>query len=159
MFKNLSDINMLCDDRQQPLQACAVSPQTNQKSCDVTEKHIEEGYFDDDGRDRSMFEQAQREIIDRKLFLNPSFSRNTYMKLCLINKNGVAKLMQRYAGTNLNGYINGIRLEYAVRLMHENQDLPIKAVAYDSGFRCLRTFYRLFLKKYGVTPTKYKERL
>lgn len=130
------------------------------KSCDVTEKHIEERYFDDDElHDRALFEQVQREIIDRKLFLNPSFSRNTYMKLCLINKNGVAKLMQRYAGTNLNGYINGMRLEYAVQLMHKNHDLPIKAVAWDSGFRCLRTFYRLFLKKYGVTPTKYKERL
>ena len=129
------------------------------KNGDVTETHIENRYFDDDSRGWSLFEQAQREIMDGKLFLNPAFSREIYMKLCLVNKNGVARLMQRYAGTNLNGYINSIRLEYALRLMRENPDLPIKAVAFDSGFRCLRTFYRLFLKKYGVTPTKYKERL
>lgn len=129
------------------------------KNGDVTETHIEKRYFDDDSRGRSLFEQAQREIMDGKLFLNPAFSRDTYMSLCPMNKNGVARLMQRYAETNLNGYINGMRLEYALRLMRENPDLPIKAVAFDSGFRCLRTFYRLFFKKYGVTPTKYKERL
>lgn len=129
------------------------------KNGDVTEKHIEKRYFDDDSRGWSLFEQAQREIMDGNLYLNPAFSRDTYMKLCPMNKNGVARLMQRYAGTNLNGYINGMRLEYALRLMRENPDLPIKAVAFDSGFRCLRTFYRLFLKKYGVTPRKYKERL
>ena len=109
--------------------------------------------------DRLLFEQIHQSIVRDKLYLDPAFSRKTYIKLCLVNKNRVAKLVQRYAGTNLNGYINSIRLEYALRLMRENPDLPIKAVAFDSGFRCLRTFYRLFLKKYGVTPTKYKERL
>lgn len=129
------------------------------KNRDVIKRHIKNRYSDDNRRGWSLFEQAQREIIGGKLFLNPKFSRETYMKLCPMNKNVVAKLLQRYAGTNLNGYINGMRLEYAVRLMSENPDWPVKAVAFESGFRSLRTFYRLFFKKFGVTPTIYKERL
>lgn len=109
------------------------------------------------GRDRQLFEQAHQAIVEGRLFLNPDFSRDTYIRLCLINKNGVARLMRKYAGTNLNGYINGLRLEYASALLRKDSDMPIKAVAMDSGFKNLRTFYRLFIHKYGMTPTKYKE--
>ena len=109
--------------------------------------------------DKLLFEQIHRSIIKDKLYLDPAFSRKTYIKLCLMNKNRVAKLVQKHAGTNLNGYINGLRLEHAARLLREKPELPIKAVAIDSGFRSRRTFYRLFAEKYGVTPTIYKERL
>lgn len=113
----------------------------------------------DELHDRQLFEEAHRAIVDRALFLDPAFSRDTYIKLCLVNKNGVARLMRKYAGTNLNGYINGLRLEYASRLLRKDRDIPIKAVAIDSGFKNLRTFYRLFARKYGMTPTQYKETL
>lgn len=109
--------------------------------------------------DRLLFEQIHRSIVRDKLYLDPAFSRKTYIKLCLVNKNRVAKLVQRYARTNLNGYINGLRLEHAAWLLRERPELPIKAVAIDSGFRSRRTFYRLFVAKYGVTPTIYKENL
>lgn len=110
-------------------------------------------------RDRQLFERIHRAIIKGRLYLDPAFSRDSYIKLGLVNKNRVAKIMKLYAGTNLNGYINALRLEYAARLMRERADLPMKAVALDSGFRSLRTFYRLFIKRFGMTPTRYKDEL
>lgn len=110
-------------------------------------------------RYKALFEQAHRTITAGKLYLNPDFSRDTYIKLCLANKNLVAQIVRRYTGTNLNGYINGLRLEHSLVLMRTQPDLPIKAVALDSGFSSLRSFYRLFMARYGVTPTKFKKSL
>lgn len=110
-------------------------------------------------KEKELFEQIHQTIKTQQLFLDPNFSREKYIKLSLINKNKVGHLIQQYAGTNLNRYINEMRLEYAAKLMRENPESPIKAIAINSGFNNIRTFYRLFSAKYGVTPTEYKENL
>lgn len=110
-------------------------------------------------RDRELFEYINQTIIEQQLFLDPEFSREKFMKIGLINKNKVAQLLQQYANTNLNGYINNLRLEYALELIQNQPDLPIKAIAIDSGFNCSRTFYRFFQQKYGMTPAEYKDSL
>ena len=109
-------------------------------------------------REKELFEKIHKTIVEQHLFLNPFFSRDTFIRLGLINKNKVARLLKKYTGTNMHGYINGLRLEYAAKLLTEHPDAPMKAVAIDSGFINIRTFYRLFLSKYGATPTNYKKR-
>ena len=110
-------------------------------------------------KDRELFERIHQTIIEQQLFLNPLFSRVEFIKLGLINKNKVAQMLQKYAGTNLRGYINDLRLDYAVRLMKEHPEVPIKAISINSGFKNSRTFYQLFFLKYGVTPSCYKDKL
>lgn len=113
----------------------------------------------DDQRDRELFERLHRTIVERQLFLDPNFSRDTFMELGLLNRNKAARLLKLYAGTNLSGYINALRLEYAEKLIQEHPELQIKVVALESGFSNVRTFYRLFWEKNGVTPSEYKEKL
>ena len=110
-------------------------------------------------KERELFEQIHQTIVEQQLFLDPDFSRTKFIKIGLVNKNKVARMLQQYAGTNLNGYINGMRLEYAARLLREHPADPIKAIAANSGFNSLRTFYRLFSEKYGMSPVEYKEKL
>lgn len=105
--------------------------------------------------DRELFERLHRLIVDDKLFLDPNFSREHVMKLGLMNKNKAASLFRQFAHTNFNGYVNALRLEYALSLMHRQPRMPVKAVAYDSGFNSIRTFYRAFEKVYGKTPVEY----
>ena len=104
-----------------------------------------------------LFEQIHNAIIGEKLFLNPRFSRNEYIALGAANRNKAAQLLREFAGTNLYGYINDMRLEYARELMLERPDAPVKAISADAGFSNIRTFYRLFLSKYGTTPTNYRK--
>ena len=106
---------------------------------------------------KMLFEQIHSVIIDKKLFLSPQFSRNEYIALGAANRNKAAQLLREFAGTNLYGYINDMRLEYARELMLERPDAPIKAISADAGFSNIRTFYRLFLSKYGTTPTNYRK--
>ena len=137
-------------------------PEALSMPVDTEEKEADEVTCISDAKDvsdKELFERIHHLIVSDKLFLDPGFSRETYIKLSLVNKNKVGQLVQRYAGTNLNGYINDMRLEYAVGLLHEKPDMPIKALVVDSGFSSVRTFYRLFTAKYGVTPTQYRDNL
>ena len=111
------------------------------------------------GSKQELFEQIHHRIISEQLFLDPDFSREHIIRLGLINKNKVALLFRQFANTNFNGYINALRLEYALNMMREQPDVPIKAIAYDAGFNSIRTFYRAFEKVYGKTPAEYKDTL
>ena len=54
---------------------------------------------------------------------------------------------------NLNEFVNGLRVNYAVDAMQQGRD--VISAAFDSGFNSLRTFYRAFGRKLGMTPKEY----
>ncbi len=122
----------------------------------MLDENFSSGQVED--KEKALFYQIHRVIVEQQLFLDPNFSRNQVIKIGLINKNKVAKLVRKYTGTNLNGYINSLRLEYAFRWMKEHPDAPIKAVALSCGYSNVRTFYRQFMNRCGQTPTQCKEK-
>lgn len=107
-------------------------------------------------KDEALFREMHQKIVDGKLFLDPDFSRDKLVRLSLTNKNKVASLLRTYAHNNFNGYVNELRMAYAERLLRRDPDITVKALAIDSGFNSLRTFYRMFQQKYGMTPAEYK---
>lgn len=107
-------------------------------------------------RERELFERVHKIITEQQLYLDPMFSRKKFITISFVNKNKVARLLTKYTGTNLNGYINGLRVDYALKLMLEHPDASLKAISADAGFNNIRTFYRAFFAKFGVTPSTYK---
>ena len=137
-------------------------PEALSMPVDTEEKEADEVTCISDAKDvsdRELFERIHHLIVSDKLFLDPAFSREHVIKLALVNKNKVAKMFRQFAHTNFNGYVNALRLEYALALMHSQPEMPIKAVAYDAGFNSVRTFYRAFEKAYDKTPVEYKASL
>ena len=60
-------------------------------------------------------------------------------------------------GTNFNGYINGLRINYAIKLMKKYPNYTIRAIADESGFNSAPILYNLFKKKTGMTPYEFKK--
>ena len=56
--------------------------------------------------------------------------------------------------TSLHSYVQDKRLEYAARLLQEN-DLPISQAAQLSGYTNMSHFSKSFVKKFGVLPKDY----
>lgn len=109
--------------------------------------------------DRFLFERIEQRIIGDKLFLNPDFSREELVKALHIPKNKFAQLFRQYTGINFPKYVNNLRLDYAAKMLREYPDYTIDAVARSSGMSTVQTFHRLFLEKFGVTPTEYRSGL
>ena len=59
-------------------------------------------------------------------------------------------------GVSFVSYLNDFRLNVAARLLSSN-DYSILSVAENCGFFNLSYFNRMFKKKYGVTPGRYRE--
>lgn len=140
-----------CEFRQEKLESVALE--------EVAEEFLPEEAKGSEEDERKLFERIHRTIVDQRLYLNPDFSREDFMELGLLNRNKSASLLKKYAGTNLSGYINALRLEYAKKLIQIHPEALVKSIAVHSGFSNVRTFYRLFYEKYGVTPSGYKDEI
>lgn len=103
-----------------------------------------------------LFDKLEQILIDRKLFLNDTLSRDDLMQLIHVGKNRIARIIQQCAGTNLNGYVNRLRLEYATRLLKQHPNHTINSVAEACGFSNAQTFHRLFRGAFGMTPAEYR---
>lgn len=108
---------------------------------------------------KSLFEELETLVNKEFLFLDPDINRDMLIKRLHIPKNALAQIIQTYAHTNFNGYINKKRLEYSILRLKDYHNYTIQAVAIDSGFSNVRTFYRTFREKYGMTPAEYRETL
>lgn len=102
------------------------------------------------------FMRMESVLVGEKLFLQSKFGRDELLRATGVSKNALVGLLRAYAGSsNLNDYLNKLRAEYAVKVMKENPHLTIDAIAEASGFNSRSTFYRIFVKIWGMTPTQY----
>lgn len=106
--------------------------------------------------DREFFRLLAFEIVERKMFLDPAFSRETLMTEFSIPKNKFATLFRQHSSTAFTTYINDLRLEYATRILTDSPYFTIDTVARECGMSSLQTFYRLFVQKYGMTPAEFR---
>lgn len=104
------------------------------------------------------FMRMETIIMENKLFLNPKLTRDDILAVVGIAKNSLVPILRKYAGcTNLNDYINRLRLEYAVKLIKSNKVYTIDSIAESSGFNSRSTFYRAFQNVFGMSPSQYLE--
>lgn len=72
-------------------------------------------------------------------------------------ENQIAQVIQAGAGTNLAGYLNGLRMEYAARLLIRYPEYTVNAIAQEAGIPNLSSFHRLFKNRYGMTPSEFRK--
>lgn len=130
-------------------------PEENGKQAQSGEKEDDYGDARMSTEDR-LFEELDRLVEKDQLFLDPNISRELLLNQLHISKNTFAQLIQTYSGTNFSGYINNKRLDYSIHLLKDYKRYTIEAVATDSGFSNVRSFYRIFREKYGMTPSEYR---
>ena len=117
----------------------------------------EAGEEDTDRKLLELFELLDRKINEQRLFLNPGLSREDLMRLINISKNQIAQVIQVGSGTNLAGYLNGLRMEYAACLLIRYPQYTVNAVAQEAGIPNLSSFHRLFKLQYGMTPSEFRK--
>ena len=107
--------------------------------------------------DRSLYERLNHEIISRRLYLRPDFSKKELLKEVSVPVNKFSGLFKQFAGCSFTQYIQELRLDHAVRLMSEQPSWTLDAIAKESQMS-KSAFYSLFQKKYGIKPAEFRRK-
>ena len=106
-------------------------------------------------KEKLLFDQIDRIIVKQKLFLQPGFSRDEAAALAKITPKHLSALFQQFAN-GFPDYINTLRLEYSVTILKTKPNYTVEGISQESGFSSRQTFHRLFVEKYGLTPTEFR---
>lgn len=67
-----------------------------------------------------------------------------------------SRTLKQYYGVTVSEFINDLRLRYSASLLLTS-NLSVVDIGYESGFENISWFYKIFEKKYGTTPYKYRK--
>jgi len=112
----------------------------------------------EDGGVSELLEGIKKLVNDEKLFLYPNLKVSDLATRLHSNRNYIYHAINVEMGVSFSDYINGLRVDYAARLLEANPDLSINDVMTRSGFTSSSAFYRNFKKFKGITPTKKRNK-
>lgn len=110
--------------------------------------------------DSDMYELMKRieELVaGKKLYLEHELTLRQIANELNEKERNISKAINIIQKRNLNDYINSLRIEYACKLLLENNEKPIFEVMYESGFSSKGAFNLAFKKITGTTPTQFKD--
>lgn len=102
-------------------------------------------------------QRLMRQIEEEQLFRNANFSRNEAIALVPgLSLKNFSLQFNKCVGNSFPRYLNNLRLEYSLGLLRSTANYSIEGIALDSGFSCRQTYHRLFVERFGLTPTEYR---
>ncbi len=104
-----------------------------------------------------LFTWVDRKIREEKLYLIPELTRDKMAEMLGLKKNTVTQAINEATGAPFTDYINNLRLEEALHLLNNPEDIKLDIIAEHSGFGSVRSFYRQFKEKYGMSPFQYRK--
>ena len=109
--------------------------------------------------DPDLFRIIDRTIREERLYANASLQRQDILNRFGISRRTLTDLLASYAdGQSLTAYINAMRLQDAVHLLREEPGMSLSDIAENVGFTPA-TFRDQFKRRFGMTPTEYRQNL
>lgn len=122
-------------------------------------KTAAEGVVEVTEQDRDLFKAIDETIRGERLYANVSLQRQDILDRFNLRRQVLNKLMSAFAGgESFPSYVNGIRLEEAVRLLRDEPNRSISDIAETVGFT-MANFRVAFKQSYGITPAEFRNNL
>lgn len=108
--------------------------------------------------DEQLMAWIDRRIDELGLHTNPEIKlKDIAMALGLTQRRILQALKTRTDDNTLAEYLTTKRLNTACRLLVEQPNWKIEAVAGEAGFGAVTTFRTIFRKHFGISPSQYRE--
>lgn len=121
-----------------------------------TEPEASDGNEEEARMNKMIFGKLDYIIKRDKLYLSADLSREELARMVKMNNTRFARMIKENTDTNLNGYLNNLRLNYAMHLLKEHPEYTLRAIAEASGINSMPTFHQLFKARTGMTPSEFK---
>lgn len=126
-------------------------PKTGQTESEASDGNEEEAQMN-----KMIFGKLDYIIKRDNLYLSADISREELARMVKMNNTRFARMIKENTDTNLNGYLNDLRLNYAMHLLKEHPEYTLRAIAEASGINSMPTFHQLFKARTGMTPSEFK---
>ena len=109
--------------------------------------------------DSELFKHIDTAIRSERLYANIGLQRQDICDRFNISRHTLNDLLSDYTGgLSFPQYVNIIRLEEALRLLRDEPDKIISAIASEVGFSSAN-LREQFKRKYGMTPAEYRQNM
>lgn len=113
-----------------------------------------------EGGDRELWERLETAMETRKIFQRNNLSLESLAKEMGTNRTYLSNTINRFSGSNFNGYLDKYRIREAAMLIESSSaDMTFKQIADAVGYNSLPVFYKAFSKETGLSPGKYREKV
>lgn len=111
-----------------------------------------------DETDKLLFAEIEQ-LIDNGLYRESNLSLDMLAGKTGRNPTYISKAVSHCTGKTFKTWLNEYRIKEAVRLLSDknNPNISIDTLAFDAGFNDRTTFYRVFKKTTGISPTDFKK--
>ena len=111
--------------------------------------------------DQQLFNRFNLLMTEQKIYQNANLTLPQLAQKMNVNRTYLSQAINRCTGISFSTYINEFRIKEAVRLMSNPKlkNICIEGIALDSGFNDRSTFYRVFKKTTGFSPTTFRNNL
>lgn len=93
-------------------------------------------------------------------YLNPDFNMSMLSDSLSLPKYQLTEVLNSKIGKNFFSFVNEYRVEEVKKQLAKiNHPYSIEAIGYECGFSSKSTFFTVFKKTTGLTPTEYKKSL
>ena len=105
---------------------------------------------------RALFQEIDTRIRNDRLYANSDLGRQDICDMFKIRREVLNKLLTDHAdGLSFPAYINGIRIAEACRLLRDERQMTVTAIAENVGLT-VRNMRKIFSEQYGMTPTEFR---
>ena len=104
-----------------------------------------------------LIERLHQYLLSNNNLAKAEMNRDELIAALATNKNILSEAVKTVTGKTLMEYIRFMQLEEARRMLDDHPELTIEAIATDCGFNTTNTFYRLFRKRYEISPAEYRK--
>lgn len=108
-------------------------------------------------RSKAIYADICKTLKKGKLYRDPNFTAQQLAELLNINTRYIAAVVQLNTNDNFSNLLNTLRLTDAERMLRTKSDYSAEEIGLLSGFGSRQSFYRVFLKKYGITPRQFRQ--
>lgn len=107
-----------------------------------------------------LMEKIRYALYEEQVFLNKGITIVDFAKKIEVSPKLLSTLINRKFETNFNELINNYRVDYAKELLEGNilERYSIEGLANMAGFNSRITFFNVFKKKEGISPSEYLKR-
>jgi AraC-like DNA-binding protein len=98
----------------------------------------------------------ERGMTEQKLYLDSQLTVDSFAAQIGLRPREVSSIINSHYNSNFFEFVNRYRVEEAKRLLLEQKDETILAIAFKAGFNSQSAFHRFFKRVTGVTPSGFR---